>query len=116
MSKAKSIEDYDVVLRACDEDHRFKFKPGDLIRFVDSDVKSLPFDYGIVRERIVIPAKGYKVEPVTHEYELYGNTFNWGEEELELAPGVPRLRVNRFDWSVDWEKELLTNFDFTRGE
>ncbi len=98
MSKAKSIEDYDVVLRACDEDHRFKFKPGDLIRFVDSDVKSLPFDYGIVRERIVIPAKGYKVEP------------------LELAPGVPRLRVNRFDWSVDWEKELLTNFDFTRGE
>ena len=94
----------------------YRFKPGDLIRFVGSDVEKLPFDYGIVRERIVIPAKGYKIEPVTREYELYGNAFNWGENELELVPWLPRLHANRFDWSVDWVKTVLTNGDFLKNE
>ncbi len=95
------------------ENVKFKFKPGDLIRFVDKG-DTLPFSFGVVREQITSPAKGYKVEPVTHDYVLYGNTFNWGENELELVTEIHRLCVNRYDWSVDWPTRIIT--EFTKGE
>lgn len=96
---------------------KFKFKPGDLIRFVDvnkGEGGTLPFSYGIVRKQITSPAVGYKVEPVAHDYVLYGSTCNWGEKELELVTEIHRLCVNRYDWSVDWPTRIIT--EFTKGE